>query len=96
MTTNRRASVRYRGMNMRDMKQRSMSRHSSGGARSSPTTAAGDSAIVTRSEDAEDPFDEAIHVDQGDGSYASQGHYDGGGEGDYATLPDSPPDGWWD
>lgn len=91
-----RASVRRRGMNMRDMKQRSMGRVSGGLGASPPRSPKPEARSPIDDEVVEhvDPFAEAIHVDQGDGSFTAQSGYDGGGEEQY-ELPDSPPDGWW-
>lgn len=83
------------GMNMRDMKQRSMAHQKMRGIQySGRNPDNGEGPVITR--DDEDPFSEAIHVDQGDGMFTAQTGYDGGGEGESYELPDRAPDGWWD
>jgi hypothetical protein len=84
------------GMNMRDMKRRSMAHEkrlsSMQRLRSNPDN--GEGPVTPR--DDEDPFERAVHVDQGDGIFAATSGYDGGGEGESMSLPDAPPPGWWD
>lgn len=88
-------AIGRRGMNMRDMKHRSMASHRLDGISHSGQQLRDESSPIEGS-DTEDPFEPSVHVDQGDGTFTASRPYDGGGEDDYATLPDSPPDGWWD